>query len=96
MGRSLSLPQIHQKITCMWGSFHKITSDCWKRTPGTQTGKPCFRIEVGQRIKMKRGTEHLQMETHRGEGVMKEKFPHNSKLCHRGSQWATLESQRTT
>ena len=31
-----------------------------------------------------------------GEGVMKEKFPHNSKLCHRGSQWATLESQRTT
>ena len=73
----------------MLGSFHKKISGSW------QTNQ-CLRIEVGQRIKMKRETKHSQMETHHGEGVMKEeKFPHNSKLYQRQGQWATLESQRT-
>lgn len=45
---------------------------------------------------MKSETKHSQMGDHPGGGVMKEKFPHNSKLYQRGRvQWATLESQRT-
>ena len=40
MGRPLSPPQIHQKIIWMLSNFHKTTSECWWRTPGTQKGSP--------------------------------------------------------
>ena len=43
--------------------------------------------EIGQKIKMKRETKDLGMETHPGEGVVKEeKFPHNRKSFHRQDQ----------
>ena len=39
--------------------------------------------EIGQEIKMKRETKDLGVETHPGEGVMKEeKFPDNRKPSH--------------
>jgi len=46
MGRPLSPPQIHQKIIWMLSSFHRITSECWQRTPGTQKGSP-FSLKGG-------------------------------------------------
>ena len=52
--------------------------------------------EVGQKIKMKRKTKDLGTETHLGEGVVKEKFPHNRKPSHRQDQWGVLESQRAS
>ena len=37
------------------------------------------------------------METHPGEGVMKEeKFPNTRKPSHQGGLWEVLESQRAT
>ena len=40
MGKSLSPPQIHQKINWKLSKFHKTTSERWQRTPGTQKGSP--------------------------------------------------------
>ena len=40
MGRPLSPPQIHRKIIWMLSKYHKTTSECWQRTPGTQKGSP--------------------------------------------------------
>ena len=37
-GRSLSPPQIHQKINWTLRKFHKTASECWQRTPGAQKG----------------------------------------------------------
>ena len=43
--------------------------------------------EIGQEIKMKRETKDLGVETHPGEGVVKEeKFPHNRKSFHKQHQ----------
>ena len=52
--------------------------------------------EVGQKIKMKRKTKDFGTETRPGEGVVKEKFPHNRKPSHREDQWGVLESQRAS
>ena len=46
MGRPLCPPQIHQKIIWMLYKFHKTTSECWRRTPGTQKGSP-FSLKGG-------------------------------------------------
>ena len=45
-----------------------------------------FWNEVGQRIKMERETKDFGTEIHSGEGVVKEKFPHNRKSSHRLGQ----------
>ena len=78
MGRPLSPPKIHQKIIWMLSDFHKTTSDAAK-TPGTQKGSRYLQKEVGQNMKDKKETKELGTETHPGEGVMKEKFPHSRK-----------------
>ena len=39
MGRPLSPPQIHQKNIWTLSKFHKITSECWQRTSGTQKSR---------------------------------------------------------
>ena len=46
MGRPLSPSQIHQKIIWMLYKFHKTTSECWRRIPGTQKGSP-FSLKGG-------------------------------------------------
>ena len=51
-GRSLSPPQIHQKIIWMLSKLHKTTSGCWQRTSGTQKGSPFS--SKGGRTKYKR------------------------------------------
>ena len=37
-GRPLSPPQIHWKIIWTLSKYHKTTSECWWRTPGTPKG----------------------------------------------------------
>ena len=54
-GRPLSLPQIHQKIIWMLGSFHKTIFVCWRRTPGIQKCSPLSL--KGGRTKHKRWKE---------------------------------------
>ena len=39
MVRPLSSPHIHQKIIWMLSNFHRTTSECWRRTLGTQKGR---------------------------------------------------------
>ena len=39
-GRSLSLPQIHQKNIWMLSKFHRTTSECRQRISGTQKSSP--------------------------------------------------------
>ena len=51
-GRPLSPPQIHRKNIWTLSKFHKTTSECWLRTPGTQKGSP-FSLKGG-RTKYKR------------------------------------------
>ena len=51
MGRPLSSPQIHRKIIWMLSNFHRTTSECWRRTPGTQKGR--LFSSKGGRIKYK-------------------------------------------
>ena len=82
-GRPLSPLQIHQQIIWMLSKFHKATSGCWRRTPGTQNGSP-FSLKVG-RAKYKRQEERYRVRDgeHPGEGVMKEgKFPNSRKPSH--------------
>ena len=89
MGRPLTSPQIQQKIICLSSNFHKTTSEL--RYP--RKTKQSLQNEVGRKIKMKRETKDLGMETHPGEGVMKgENFPHNIKPSQRWGQWGALES----
>ena len=62
MGRPLSPPQIHQKIIWMLSNFHKTTSECWQRTPGTQKGslfssKGGRTKYKGQKVRQELGTE---------------------------------------
>ena len=65
----------------MLSNFHKITSECWRRTPGTQKGSP-FSFKEG-RTKYKRQKE-LGIEIRAGDGVKKEeKFPNSRKPSHR-------------
>ena len=52
-GRPLSPPQSHWKIIWTLSKFHKTTSECWQRTPGTQKGHQTLQKEVGQNIKDK-------------------------------------------
>ena len=44
--------QIHQKIMWMLSNFHKTTSECWLRTPGSEKGSPIS--SKGGRTKYKR------------------------------------------
>ena len=68
----------------MLSNFHRTTSECWQRTPGTQKGS--LFSSKGGRTKYKRPKkkkeretkEELGMETRPGEGVM-EKFPKSRK-----------------
>ena len=94
MGRSLSPLQIPQKIICMWSNFteHLLNAGGWPQIP--RKANQSLWNEVGQKIKMKRKTKDFGTETHSGEGVVKEKFPHNRKPSHRQDQWGVLESQR--
>ena len=59
-GRTLSPLQIHQKIIWMLSNFHKTTSECWQRTPGTQKGSPIS--SKGGRIKYKRWKQRQKIE----------------------------------
>ena len=67
----------------MLSNFHKTTSGCWQRTPGTQKGSP-FSLKGGRtKYKTKREAKEFGTETCRGEGVMKEKnFPNTRKCSH--------------
>ena len=83
MGRPLSSPQIHQKIIWMLSKFHKTTSECWQRTPGTQKGSPFPSKGGRKKCKRQKETKELGMETHLREGVVKEeKFPNTRKASH--------------
>ena len=74
---------LHQKFIKMLSNFYKTTSEHWWSTPGTQKGSP-FSSKGGRtKHKRKRQTKELRMETHPGEGVMKEKLPNSRKPCHR-------------
>ena len=82
MGRPLSPPQTHQKIIWMLNNFHKTTSERWQRTPGTQKGSP-FSLKGGRtKYKRQREKKELGIETHPGEGVMKDNFPNSRKPSH--------------
>ena len=80
MGKSLSPPQIHQKIIWTLSKYHKTTSERLQRTPGSQKGS--LWKQVGQNIKDKK-TKEWGMETCPREGVIKEeKFPNTRKTSH--------------
>ena len=66
----------------MLSNFHKTTSEHWRRTPGIQKGSPISMR--GSRTKCKRQIrdKRLRDGAHPGEGVVKEKFPHNRKPSH--------------
>ena len=82
VGKSLSLPQIHQKIISMLSNFHKTSSECRQKTPGTRKGSPCSLKGGRTRYKKtRRETKELGTETCPGEGV-KEKLPNTRKSSH--------------
>ena len=59
----------------MWSNFHKMTSECWQRTPDTQKTTQSLQKEVGQNIKDKnrdKGFRNGDMswgKSHEGEEV---------------------------
>ena len=67
----------------MLSDFHKTTSECLQRTPGTQKGSP-FSSKGGRtKYKRKKERQKLGMETCPTEGVVKEKkFPNTRKPSH--------------
>ena len=54
MRKPLYPPQIHQKINWMLSNFHKATSECWWRTPGTQKGSPISSKGGGRKFKRRK------------------------------------------
>ena len=85
MGGLLSPPQIHQKVIWMLSNLHKITSECWRRAPGTQKGFHILQKEVGQNIKDKMRDKRVMDGIGPREGVItEEKFPNSRKPSH---QW---------
>ena len=54
MRKPLYPPQIHQKIIWMLNNFHKTTSECWWRTPGTQKGSPISSKGGGRKFKRRK------------------------------------------
>ena len=91
--------EIHQKIIWMLSNFHKITSEHWQRTPGTQKGSPFS--SKGGRTKYNR--QRVTDGDLSWEGVVK-KFSHSRKPSHRwvcGGFWNlrrqhNLENTTTT
>ena len=82
MGRPLSPLQIHQKIIWILSNFHKTTSNCWQRTPGTQQGS-AFSSKWGTtKYKRQKERQELRIDTCPWEGVVKEKFPNTRKPSH--------------
>ena len=64
----------------MLSNFHKITSEHWQRTPGTQKGSPFS--SKRSRAKYKRQRDKIVRDgDHPGEGVVK-KFPNTRKPSH--------------
>ena len=82
IGRPLSPPQIHQKIIWMLSDFHKTTSECWWKTPGTQKGS--LFSSKGGRIKYKKQKERQRVRDGdpSREEFVKEKFPNTRKPSH--------------
>ena len=96
MGRSLSLPQIHQKIIGMLSNFNKTTCECWRKTPSTQKGSPCS--TKGGRTKYKRQKDKRISDRNLSwggshEGGEASKPQETLSLV---SLWGVLESQRAT
>ena len=71
-----------KRSICMLSSFHKTTSECWRRMPGTQKGSPFSSKKVRAKYKRQKERQELGTETHPTKGVMKEKFPKSRRPSH--------------
>ena len=97
MERSLSPLQIHQKINWMLSKFHKTTSECWQRTPGTRKAVHSIQKEVGHNIKdKKRDTRVSGWDPSQGGSREGGKVSKHQETLSAVGLWGALESQKAT
>ena len=94
--RPLSPPQIHQKNIWTLSKFHKITSECWQRTSGTQKISPLY--SKGGRKKYKRWeTKEVGTDIRPSKGVLKKReVSKHQETLSLPSLWWALKPQRAT
>ena len=96
-GRPLSPPQIHQKNIWTLSKFHKTTSECWKRTSGTQKSNPTLQKEVGKNIKDKKRDKRGRDGAPSQEGSLKNReVSKHQETFSLPSLCRALEAQRAT
>ena len=80
----------------MLSNLHKTTSKYWWRTWVTQKGSPISSKGDRANIKDKHRDKDLGMETHPGEGVVKEEVSKYQETLSPSGLWGVLESQMAT
>ena len=93
-GRPFSPSQTHQKIIWMLSKFHKTTSECWQRTPGTQKGNPVS--SKGGRTKYKRQKERQKSEVSQGGSREGGEVSKHQKTLSLVGLWGVSDTQRAT
>ena len=96
MGKTLSPPQIHQKIIKTVSKFHKTTSEGRQRTSGTQKSNPTPRKEVGKIIKDNKRDKRGRDGVPSGKGVLKREVSKHQETFSLPNPCRALEAQRTT
>jgi len=67
----------------MLSKFHTTTSECWRRTSGTQKSSPLSSKGGRKNIKDKKRNKRGREELRPGKGVLKrERFPNTRKHSH--------------
>ena len=82
MRRTLYPPQIHQKSFECWANSTKQLLNAGVGHQALRKAAQSLQKEVGGNIKEDNRDKNLGTETHHGEGVIKEKFPHSRKPSH--------------
>ena len=83
MGRPLSPHKFIERSFECWANSTKQLLNAGVRHQAPRKAAHSLRKEVGQNVKDKKRAKELGMETHPGEGVMKEeKFPNTRKPSH--------------
>ena len=80
----------------MLSKFHKTTSECRQRTPGTLKGSPLYSKGGRQNIKDKKRDKKGRDKHPAWEGSLKREVSKHEETFSLADQWGVLESQRAT
>ena len=95
MGKPLFSPQIHLKIMRTLSKYHKTTSECRRKTPGTQKGSP-LSLKGGRTKDKKRDKRVRDGDPFWGGSRKRGEVPKHQEILSLVGLWRVLESQKAT